>query len=78
MDVFATRVGQAFGAALVAVGVVGPFVGVPYVTLWTALMGVFVFRIATAELRYARAAGRFVPGPVIPAASAPPPVEIPS
>ena len=81
-DVFATRVGQAFGAALIAVGLFGPLAGVPYVTLWTALMGVFVFRVATTELRYARAVGRFGPSPLIPSATVPSPtapssVEIP-
>jgi Zn-dependent protease len=82
-DVFATRVGQCFGGALVALGLIGPFVGVPYVSVWTALMGVFVFRTATMELRYARVAGRpgfvrpeLVTPELAPAASAPgePPV----
>lgn len=63
-DVFATRVGQGFGGLLLAVGLVGPLVGVPYVSVWTALMGVFVLRVATAELRYARAVGRFATIPV--------------
>ena len=63
-DVFATRVGQGFGATLVALGLVGPFVGVPYVSVWTALMGLFVMRVATAELRHARAIGRLAPSPV--------------
>ena len=56
-DVFATRVGQGFGGALVVVGLVGPLVRVPYVSVWTALMGLFILRTATAELRYARTVG---------------------
>ncbi len=80
-DVFATRVGQCFGGSLVAAGLIGPLVGIPYVSLWTALMGVFVFRTATAELRYARVTARsgFVsaePMLIAPSASVPgaPPV----
>ena len=56
-EVVATRVGQAFGGLLVAAGVLGPFVGVPYVSLWTALMGLFVYRTATVELAHARLEG---------------------
>lgn len=56
-EMIATRVGQGFGALLVGAGVVGPFVGVPYVSLWTAFMGLFVLRAATAEYQNARLAG---------------------
>lgn len=58
-DVFATRVGQGFGGLLIAAGVIGPFVGIPYVSVWTALMGLFVLRAATAEQQNARLAGAF-------------------
>jgi len=58
-EVVATRVGQGFGAALIVLGVLGPFVGVPYVSLWTALMGLFVVRTATVELAHARFEGLF-------------------
>jgi CBS-domain-containing membrane protein len=34
-------------------------VGVPFVSLWTALMGLFVYRTATAELAHARFEGQF-------------------
>lgn len=56
-EIVATRVGQGFGGLLVAAGVLGPFVGVPFVSLWTALMGLFVYRTATAELAHARLEG---------------------
>ncbi len=56
-EVVATRVGQGFGALLVVVGVLGPFVGVPYVSLWTAIMGLFVYRTASLELAHARIEG---------------------
>ena len=42
----ATRVGQGFGVVLIVLGVLGTFVRVPYVSLWTALMGLFVYRTA--------------------------------
>jgi len=56
-EVGATRVGQAFGGLLIVGGLLGPAVGVPYVSLWTAIMGLFVLQTATAEQRYARQAG---------------------
>lgn len=58
-EVGATRVGQAFGATLIGLGVFGPFLGVPYFSLWTAIMGLFVFRVASMELRQARLGGAF-------------------
>jgi Zn-dependent protease/CBS domain-containing protein len=58
-EVVATRVGQGFGVALIALGVLGSFVEVPYVSLWTALMGIFVYRTATTELAHARFEGAF-------------------
>ena len=56
-EVVATTVGQIFGIALIAVGVVGPFIGIRYVSLWTAMMGLFVFRSARAEQNHARLVG---------------------
>jgi CBS-domain-containing membrane protein len=53
-EVVATRVGQAFGGLLIAAGVLGPALRVPYVSLWTAIMGLFVYRTATVELAHAR------------------------
>jgi CBS domain-containing protein len=53
-EVVATRVGQGFGLLLIASGVLGPYVGVPYVSLWSAIMGLFVYRTATLELAHAR------------------------
>ncbi len=53
-DIVATRVGQGFGALAIGAGVLGPSIGIPFVSLWTALMGFFIFRTATAELQSAR------------------------
>jgi len=53
-EIVATRVGQAFGIALIVGGVAGEFVRVPFLSLWTALMGVFVYRTASLELAHAR------------------------
>ncbi len=58
-DIVATRVGQGFGILAIAAGVLGPAVGVPYVSFWTAIMGVFVYRTATAEQGIARLVGTF-------------------
>lgn len=58
-EIIASRVGQGFGGLLIAVGLVGPFVGIPYVSVWTALMGLFVLRGATAEQQNARLATAF-------------------
>ena len=58
-EIVATRVGQGFGVLAIAAGVVGPSIGIPFVSLWTALMGFFVFRVATAELQTARLTGMF-------------------
>ena len=53
-DIVATRVGQGFGALAIGAGILGPSIGIPFVSLWTALMGFFVFRTATAEQQSAR------------------------
>ena len=53
-DIVATRVGQGFGALAIGAGILGPSIGIPFVSLWTALMGFFVYRTATAELQSAR------------------------
>ena len=42
-----------------AAGVLGPFVGVPFVSLWTAIMGLFVYRTASVERAHARFEARF-------------------
>ncbi len=53
-DIVASRIGQGFGALAIGAGIAGPALGIPFVSLWTALMGFFVFRIATSELSQAR------------------------
>ncbi|MBM3675299.1 MAG: site-2 protease family protein [Actinobacteria bacterium] len=56
-DVAATRAGQVVGVALIAGGVVGTFLAIPFLSLWTALIGWFVFNAAGAERRYALTVG---------------------
>lgn len=56
-DVTATRAGQAVGIAMITAGIVGTFLAIPFLTLWTALLGWFVYTAATAEQRHARLTG---------------------
>jgi Zn-dependent protease len=58
-EVAATRIGQGLGIAFIGLGLAGTFFRLPFFTLWTAVMGVFVLRVATAEQRFARAAGAY-------------------
>lgn len=58
-EVVACRAGQGFGGLLLVGGVIGPMFSVPFVSIWTALMGLFVFRAASAELAQARLLGVF-------------------
>lgn len=58
-EVASTRVGQALGLAFIGLGLAGTLFHLPFFTLWTAIMGVFVLRVATAEQRYARLAGAY-------------------
>ncbi len=48
-EVFAARAGQGFGLLLMVGGVIGPMLGIPFFSLWTVLMGLFLFRTAGAE-----------------------------
>jgi Zn-dependent protease len=56
-EITATRAGQVVGWAFIGLGVVGIFVDVPFVSLWTALLGWFIVTAATAEQRHARLTG---------------------
>lgn len=58
-EVAATRIGQGLGLAFIGLGLAGTFLHLPFFTLWTAIMGVFVLRVATAEQRFARMAGAY-------------------
>jgi Zn-dependent protease len=53
-EIAATRAGQVFGWALIAAGVAATFVDIPFVTLWTAVLGWFIVTTASAERRHAR------------------------
>ena len=50
---------EGFGILRLPPACSGPQIGIPYVSLWTALMGAFVYRTATAEQRMARLVGNF-------------------
>lgn len=58
-EVAATRAGQGFGILLIAGGVLGPLLDLPFFSIWTVIMGLFLFRVAGLEQRHARLAGRF-------------------
>lgn len=58
-EVAATRVGQILGLAFIGLGLAGSLLGVGVFDLWTAIMGVFILRVATAEQRFARMAGAY-------------------
>ncbi len=58
-EVASTRVGQALGLAFIGLGLAGTVFHLPFFTLWTAIMGLFVLRVATAEQRFARLAGAY-------------------
>lgn len=57
-DVTAARAGQVVGWAMIGLGVVGVFVDIPFVSVWTALLGWFIVTTATAEQRHAVLSGR--------------------
>ena len=52
-ELVATRAGQATGIVMIAAGIGGTLFQLPFVSLWTALIGMFVFRAASAERQYA-------------------------
>ena len=52
-ELVATRAGQGTGILMIAAGVGGTLFQLPFVSLWTALIGMFVFRAASAERQYA-------------------------
>jgi Zn-dependent protease len=55
-EITATQAGKVVGFAFIAAGLVGTFLSVPFVTLWTALLGWFIVSAASAEQRHARLA----------------------
>jgi Zn-dependent protease len=57
-EISATRAGQVVGWGMIGLGVVGVVVDIPFVSLWTALLGWFIVTTATAEQRHARLTGR--------------------
>jgi Zn-dependent protease len=57
-DVTAARAGQVVGYGMIGLGVVGLFVDIPFVSLWTALLGWFIVTTATAEQRHAVLSGQ--------------------
>jgi Zn-dependent protease len=57
-EITATRAGQVVGWAMIVAGVSATFFDIPFVTLWTALLGWFIVNAATTEQRHARLSGR--------------------
>jgi len=56
-EVTATRVGQVVGIVLIAGGILSLVADLPFFSLWTALLGWFLYAVATREQKYARATG---------------------
>ncbi|HEY3724749.1 MAG TPA: site-2 protease family protein [Acidimicrobiia bacterium] len=52
-EITATRAGKVVGFGLIAAGLVGTILAVPFVTIWTALLGWFIVSAASAEQRHA-------------------------
>jgi CBS domain-containing protein len=57
-EISATRAGQVVGWGMIGLGVLGVVVDIPFVSLWTALLGWFIVTTATAEQRHARLTGQ--------------------
>lgn len=53
-EITATQAGKVVGFGLIAAGVGGTLFDIPFVTIWTALLGWFIVTAATAEQRHAR------------------------
>ena len=57
-EITATRAGQVVGWAMIVAGVAGTLFQVPFLSIWTALLGWFIVTAATAEQRHARISGQ--------------------
>lgn len=53
-EITATQAGKIVGFGMIALGVGGTLFDIPFVTLWTALLGWFVVSAATSEQRHAK------------------------
>jgi Zn-dependent protease len=53
-EITATQAGKVVGFGLIAAGLAGTFLSVPFVTLWTALLGWFIVSAASSEQRHAK------------------------
>jgi CBS domain-containing protein len=53
-EITATRAGKIVGFGMIAAGLAGTFLDVPFVTLWTALLGWFIVSAASAEQRHVK------------------------
>jgi Zn-dependent protease len=53
-EITATQAGRVVGLGFIAAGVAATFVHIPFVSIWTALLGFFILSTATAEQRHAR------------------------
>ncbi len=53
-EITATQAGKLFGFGMIGLGLAGTFLNIPFVTIWTALLGWFIVSAATTEQRHAR------------------------
>jgi Zn-dependent protease len=58
-EITATQAGKVVGFGLIAAGVSSTFLDIPFVSIWTALLGWFIVSSATAEQRHARLSRSF-------------------
>ena len=53
-DITATQAGKLVGFGMIGLGVAGTLFDIPFVTIWTALLGWFIVTVAASEQRHAR------------------------
>src|SRR4051812_29582884 len=53
-EITATQAGKVVGFGFIAAGVAATFVDIPFVSIWTALIGFFIVSTASAEQRHVR------------------------
>jgi len=53
-EITATQAGKVVGFSMIGLGVLGTITNIPFVSIWTALLGWFIVNAATSEQRHAR------------------------
>lgn len=58
-EITATQAGRVVGFGFIGLGIAATFVDIPFVSIWTALLGWFIVNAATAEQRHAKLSRSF-------------------